>query len=191
VYCFIIVALWAVTPLLKSDIERLRRNIRELDDIDEEIKEEEKMSTTSLADNLVLLDKVRRKKSSELRRRTRDLRDKMLNDLKQSSKKSFRLNLFCLIVTFVIVLQVSIDLMAYNSLKKYRHRVSAIRPFITTIEHQTLDRQWILMRSKSDHQKIIEKLKVYEKRAEKQTTGDASSGEHDDKQDRIDSAVKN
>ena len=168
-FSFIIAALWAVMSLLKFDIERLKRDLRELDDIEEDIEAEAKMATTSPTDNVVALEKLRQKKSSELRKRTKDLRDKLSKDLKQSSKNRFWCNLLCFLITLVVVLQVSFDLVAYNSLKKYKHRVSAIRPFVTAIEHQTLDRQWILMRSKLDHQKIMEKLEVYEKRAADQT----------------------
>ena len=35
------------------------------------------------------------------------------------------------------------------------------------------------MRSKSDHQKIMEKIKVYEKRADDRTKEDAVHSEHD------------
>ena len=164
-FSFIVVALWAAISLLKFDDERLKRDLRELDDIEEDIAAEARMATTNPTENLVALDKLRQKKSSELRKRTKDLRDKLLKDLKQSSKNCFWRNLLCLLITLVVVFQVSIDLVAYNSLKQYRHRVAAIRPFVTAIEHQTLDRQWILMRSKLDYQKIMEKLKAYEKRA--------------------------
>ena len=171
--------LWAALSLLRSNVAELNCTLSELDEIEKNITREEKESAVNNKEQCITSNIFEKTNVSELLERIRRLREKLFVELETFKKNNFWQGFFAILFTVVIFFLVTIENLSYLKLKQYRRCVTAIRPFITAVEHQTLDRQWILMRSKSDHQKIIEKIKVYEKRADDRTKEDAVHSEHD------------
>lgn len=178
IYWVMLCMLWTAKSAWKQSIEKRQSTLRELDDMDEEIATEEKASAIDSTDKL--FEKWRENQTRALRRRTRNLRKEISKDLEKESSINLGVNLGCFFLTIIIVLQLLIDLVSYNNLKTYRHRITAVRPFMTSFENQVLERQWVLMRSKEDYQKIMETLRSYEQRADsKQESLPGKSGDDD------------
>ncbi len=69
----------------------------------------------------------------------------------------------------------SLQEVAYDLVKIYRHDILRVRPFITDSELHQLNRQWVMMKSRRDYKAIKAKIAEYEKRAETDKNPDSEN----------------
>lgn len=113
-------------------------------------------------------------KREELITRNRQLRNRCETNIVKCRKEYRRMTVVVACIIIVFLLNISLTVFTYNKVKDFRQSVSVIRPFITDSELYALNRQWVLMTSKADYEKIIETLTEYAKRGAKQNDGNNS-----------------
>ena len=159
-YAMLIGVVWILRGIFMSSIDDWKRILEDIIKTGNEID-----SANEYADEVVDW-KVKRE---ELITQNRVLRNRCEKNIVKSRKEYRRMTVVVTIITIVFVLNISLTVFAYNKVKDFRQSVSAIRPFITDSEFYVLNRQWVLMTSKADYEKIIETLTEYAKRGAKQS----------------------
>ena len=164
-YAMLIWVVWILRGIFKSSIEDSKRILEDI------IKNENKIGGANGDTDEVVDWKVKRE---ELTTQNRQLRNRCEKNIVKSLKEYRRMTVVVTIITIVFILNISLTVFAYNKVKDFRQSVSAIRPFITDSELYVLNRQWVLMTSRADYEKIIETLSEYARRGAKQSDGNNS-----------------
>ncbi len=164
-YAMLIGVVWILRGIFKSSIEDSKRILEDI------IKNENKIGSANGDTDEVVDWKVKRE---ELTTQNRQLRNRCEKNIVKSLKEYRRMTVVVTIITIVFILNISLTVFAYNKVKDFRQSVSAIRPFITDSEFYALNRQWVLMTSKADYEKILETLTEYAKRGTEQSNGNNS-----------------
>lgn len=158
VYFFLIATMWILRDVYKwISVDKFKRFLQEavdigtaIDSMGKESKREEKEVYSV----------------SELRKKNRKLQDLCEKDVIKYTKQHRRMTWGILAMTVLFIFILSLTRFAHDTLKDYKHSVTAIRPYITDLEYYMLNRQWVLMKSKADYQNIVKMIAEYAKRAE-------------------------
>ena len=158
VYVFLIAAMWILRDVFKwISVDKSKSILQKavdigtaIDSMGKESKREEKEGCGA----------------SDLKKINRKLQDLCEKDVVKYTKQYRRMTVVVLIMTGLFVFSLSLTRFAYDTLKDYKHSVAVIRPYITDQEYYMLNRQWVLMKSKTDFQNVVKTMAEYAKRAE-------------------------
>ncbi len=143
------VGIWFFVKVLETEQSRIEK---ELDKIDRAEDFEKKTDVNSLAKEL------------------QNLRKKQLLELKHTSATGKRdikwIKWLFIVLALFSLYSMSLQEVAYDLVKIYRRDITRVRPFITESELHQLNRQWVMMKSRSDYKAIKAVIAEYEKRAE-------------------------
>jgi len=166
IICTMLIGLvWILRGIFMSSIDDLKRTLEDIIKTGSEIDSANKDTDGSVNWEV---------KQKELITRNKQLRNTCETNIVKCRKEYRRMTVVVACITMVLLLNISLTVFAYNKVKDFRQSVSAIRPFITDSEFYALNRQWVLMTSKADYEKIIETLTEYAKRGTKQSDGNNS-----------------
>ena len=158
VYLFLIAAMWILRDVFKwISVDKSKSILQKavdigtaIDSMGKESKREEKEGCSV----------------SDLRKENRRLQDLCEKEVVKCTKQYRRMTWVIVVMTVLFVFTLSLTRFAYDTLKDYRHSVAVVRPYITDQEYYMLNRQWVLMKSKTDFQNVVKTMAEYAKRAE-------------------------
>ena len=158
VYVFLIAAMWILRDVFKwISVDKFKSILQDVVDIGAAI---DNMGSESKRD-------VNESSSvSDLKKKNRRLQDLCEKEVVKCTKQYRRMTWVIVVMTVLFVFTLSLTRFAYDTLKDYRHSVVVIRPYITDQEYYMLNRQWVLMKSKTDFQNVVKTMAEYAKRAE-------------------------
>lgn len=166
IFCTMLIGLvWILRGIFMSSIDDLKRTLEDI------IKTGSEIDSVNGDTDEGIDWKVKRK---ELITRNRELRNTCETNIVKCRKEYRQITVVVACITIIFLLNISLTVFAYNKVKDFRQSVSAIRPFITDSEFYALNRQWVLMTSKADYEKILETLTEYAKRGTEQSNGNNS-----------------
>ena len=142
--------LWMFVKFLESELNQVDQEIASLKKV-----KNEKTGNDNLRPLIQKLEAEQTKRVSELTARS------------AKDRKALRwIKWICRVSLVLLCYSLLLQEVAYALVKTYRRDVVRIRPFVSDLEVQRLNRQWVMMRSFRDYWAIKDKLSEYEKRSD-------------------------
>lgn len=142
--------LWMFVKFLETELNQVDREIASLKKF-----KDEKTGNDTLRPLIHKLEEEQTMRFSELTARS------------AKDRKSLRwIKWICRVSLVLLCYSLLLQEVAYALVKAYRRDVVRIRPFVSDLEVQRLNRRWVMMRSFRDYWAIKDTLSEYEKRSD-------------------------